>query len=548
MKRPVFRLVCALVALFGASLGLSSCADDLSTGVWVEPTVTLTRQSEPLITDSDVTRQTYRAGAENPYDAMPTSGEVNVLVIPVEFSGYRFADGVVKDIDTLFNGTDEETNYWKSVSSFYEESSFGKLDIKGTVSEVYFTNLTPEAFLKAPDPSGQSTNGTSSVVSLLRGAVAHYKSVHGSDSTKAFDRDGDGVIDGVYLIYSFYDYQTAEENGICANPTYWAFTARDTLAPDKDAPIASNFVWASYDFMYGAVKKGVGVDAHTYIHETGHMMGLDDYYNYDQINANANIPLKYRNFTPTGALDMMDYNILDHDCYSKFALGWTSPYLIDSSLDFPLTVTLRDSVSSNGDFIIIPDASSVYGGSAFGEYLMLELYAPTGLNALDSGTAYRGNRPKGFRSAGLKISHVDSRLVRVEGNTATYVNGVTKSDLASASPSGYYVVAASNTPSYSLEKEGYRLLHLLESGASLTFDNYDEANGTAYDSVSYATDFTLFSGNAKRNGFSMDRFASFFENGAKFNDGNEFGYSLKVNKVRSSSEGACEASITISKN
>lgn len=532
-----------LLALIGASLSLGGCGKNVSSLAWVDPTVTLTREAAPSLTNHDLIKQTFRSVSANPYGAMPSKGNANVLVVPVEFDNYKFDEKTLTDINTLFNGTDEDTGYWKSVSSFYKESSFEQLSINATVGEVYSMDMAPSAFMKIPDSDGKSVDYTSSVVALVRKVVDAYKTDHGADSTKAFDADADGVIDGVYLIYSFYDYQTAAENSISANNTYWAFTARDTVAKNVDSPSASNFVWASYDFMYAGVKKGTGVDAHTYVHETGHMLGLDDYYNYDDIDSNENVAEKYRYYSPTGALDMMDYNILDHDCYSKFALGWTSPYVATPTLDFPVTVTLQDSVSSNGDFIIIPDYTSSYNGTSFGEYMMLELYAPTGLNALDTASSYRSSRPRGFLSAGVKITHVDARIGKYNGGVFTYDETPTAAEFAASTASGYYNTVASNTPSRSGEKEGYRLIHLLESSGTLTFDNLTaKKNG-----YSYANDTTLFTAADGHNRFSMKKFSSFFENGTKFNNEHDFGYSIRVNGVKKDGDGVYKASITINR-
>ena len=43
----------------------------------------------------------------------------------------------------------------------------------------------------------------------------------------------------------------------------------------------NNFSYASFGFMFdGTTKNGIQLDAHTFIHETGHQMGLDDYYSF----------------------------------------------------------------------------------------------------------------------------------------------------------------------------------------------------------------------------------------------------------------------------
>jgi M6 family metalloprotease-like protein len=539
--------------LMGLALSLSACGDNVSTGVWVDPTADLVKTASSAITYHDVASQIYRTGSSYPYNAMPSKGNVNVLVVPIEFKNYPFAQTVVgtdgtdnhrlTDLNTLFNGSDEETKYWKSLSGFYKESSFDQLNITATIASVYEMNQTPEEFLTPPE-NGKSYDGTSKIVALMRTVITDYKTKNGADSTKKFDSDGDGVIDGLYLIYSCYDYQRAKKHNLDENESYWAFSTNDNSAPNIESPVGGNFMWASYDFMYTGVAEKKGVDSHTFVHETGHLLGLDDYYNYDDIENNEKTAPKYRRFAPMGALDMMDYNILDHDIWSKFALGWASPYVVDSSIKLPVTVTLKDSVSSKGDFLIIPSVSG-YNGTAFGEYLVVELYAPTGLNALDATTSYGSTRPKGFKTPGVKIYHVDSRLAKIVANVGTYDEAPTLAKLAASKSGDYYNVLANNTPSYSADNPGYRLIHLLESNGVLTFDNYDASTGKDLTTSSYANDSTLFSGSEGHNRFSMKRFSSFFENGTKFNNGQAFPYSIRINQVKTDSEGASSVSLTI---
>ncbi|MFA6662467.1 MAG: hypothetical protein WCS56_05495, partial [Bacilli bacterium] len=64
-------------------------------------------------------------------------------------------------------------------------------------------------------------------------------------------------------------------------------------------------------------EKGKGiVDAHTFIHETGHLLGAEDYYNYRGTSQ------------PLGGLDMMDYNIGDHNLWTKMEYGWVDPIVV----------------------------------------------------------------------------------------------------------------------------------------------------------------------------------------------------------------------------
>jgi hypothetical protein len=187
------------------------------------------------------------------------------------------------------------------------------------------------------------------------------------------------------------------------------------------------YAWASYDFMY----EGYGsseVDGHTYIHETGHVLGLDDYYSYTEGDWGA-----------AGGLDMMDYNVLDHNAYSKFFLGWSDPFVVDGT-KAATTINLSP-FESSGQFILINDE---WNGSAFDEYLAIEFYTPTGLNYQDSRVGgYPGNNVRGFTVPGIKIYHVDARLGLFSSTSGAFLS---YTDSAVGSASSYPFIAHSNSP------------------------------------------------------------------------------------------------------
>lgn len=101
----------------------------------------------------------------------------------------------------------------------------------------------------------------------------------------------------------------------------WAFTTANGRSQENLKYKVGTFSWGSYFFMtegnYQSLLTGFLPDAHTYIHETGHILGLEDYYSYANSKENPEYPV--------GGLDMMDYNIGDHMAFSKYLLNWISP-------------------------------------------------------------------------------------------------------------------------------------------------------------------------------------------------------------------------------
>ena len=84
------------------------------------------------------------------------------------------------------------------------------------------------------------------------------------------------------LIYGAPDYQVLGNNA----KNLWAYCYWTDNDANKNAPTSNVFFWASYDFMYPEYAGGANTtpglpDAHTYIHELGHCMGLEDYYDYN---------------------------------------------------------------------------------------------------------------------------------------------------------------------------------------------------------------------------------------------------------------------------
>ena len=348
----------------------------------------------------------------------PSVGEANIVVIPVWFTdsgNYITNSGKTKvreDIQKTYFGSNSDTG-WRSVKSYYEEESHGALTLNGVVSDWYTCNQTSKYY-------GNTEYGQDRTVDLVKTVSNWYFTQNPSKSRKDFDKDGDGYLDGVMLIYAAPDSQA----GGTSYENLWAYCywVQDTSLNSTNNPGANAFFWASYDFMYGdeVVAERTGksgatggdtshcsIDAHTYIHEMGHMFGLDDYYDYSQ------------QYTPAGSFSMQDYNVGGHDPFSSYALGWGKAYIPTESM----TINLKPFATS-GEMILLTPSFNKYN-SPFDEYILLEYYTPTGLNQFDTTYRYMNGYPKGSQEIGIRLWHVDARLFYYNSSYSSYGNSYT---------------------------------------------------------------------------------------------------------------------------
>lgn len=424
-------------------------------------------------------------------DSLPSTGTQNVLVVPVEFTDYPAsnlpggATAARNRIEKAFFGSASETD-WQSVKSYYYESSYGKLNITGEVLPWLNIGISSTS-LTTKDSNYNPTylDPTYYVLDVLKEKYP--------DKLKQYDKDKNGYVDSIFMVYSRpYD----------KSDLYWAYVFwYQGRTPNKYKPEPCVYGWASYHFLngYKSLPGSKGIDAHTYIHEFGHILGLDDLYNYDNSPENM-----------SGGIDMMAYNIIDHNMFHKYALDWATPIVPVEDT----TIKLRPAHES-GDFMIVRND---FIDSAFSEYLLIEYYQPKGLNYKDSHITYPGNGAKGFTENGVRIWHIDARLFKFDYNdNLVNPNNV----LTDIEPwDGYYYtdIGASNTPSRSL-KSGVHFVHLMEAGGSNTFRTGGTANNN-----------TLF-----KQGDSFVASSKFFVNGTKFNDGTRVGYRIDIGELTADS-------------
>ncbi|MCR5092079.1 MAG: hypothetical protein K6B51_05245 [Bacilli bacterium] len=333
-------------------------------------------------------------------NSLKAEGKIKILVVPVHIDGFeanRTASNIAK-IKDAFMG--KETAY-ESVTSFYKKSSYGKLDLQFDVlDDWYDSGLTLEEIYAR-------RNGDDCGTSWLAEDVVSYLRRSKDTSLQDYDGDKDGYLDSLWMVYDAPNRQNADypSTNPSIDPTLaWAFVTTSYLnsTGSLSFPVPKVYGWASFDFINDSGEDKV--DAHTMIHETGHMFGLNDYYSYGN---------SFK--TPLGCVDMMDNNIGDHNPFSKYALGWVEPKVVETETTIELS-----SFTETGDCLLIPSYN--WNGTAFDEYFMVEFVTPTGLNANDYSAPYSGNNLQGYSERGVRILHVDSRLARAGRGEVLWVD------------------------------------------------------------------------------------------------------------------------------
>lgn len=495
----------------------------------------------------------------NNENVCPSIGNVNLLVIPVHIPGDNtyYNEEVRKDIEEVFFGdsyASESQLGFSSLTEYFYESSYGQLNFQGKVTNWF--DLEEYTNIQFPSEITEGNDGTI-VTEILEKAVDWAESFENIDLSQ-YDNNKDGSIDGVWLVYDHLDWKTEYEIKKSSDPTYagaglntafWNFTGWDWLTvPNTNKPTTSAFSWASVSMMYtsycerntlGAPRlnnlSSIPLDSHVFIHETGHLMGLDDYYASDNDL-----------YHPVGKSTMMDQNVCDLDSYSKMLLGWVTPYVVYGTSE----ILIPTATSSKHGVIVIPTnheeiselveqaniqgttKNFVYEFNPFSEYIMIDLYSPDGLNEQDTFGKTIYGKDKGIETTGVRIYHVDSRIFKctivdtINGSLITYDSNNYTWDGTDLEGNEAVLMPISNqkieNSSFQLPEEfdNFDQIRLLEATQTNTFSN----NGVASSSTLFTT---------KTKDFDISLFGyQFFNSNYQFNSGEEIPFKINVKTLK----------------
>lgn len=316
---------------------------------------------------------TYSARATLPtrWKGMQTTGDAKILAVCVSFADTTSEDKLYTEaqLKSMIDGSGDEAQLfpganlkpYESLQAYYERSSYGALNI--TAGEKAYSCTLSEA----KDYYAKQENGDQVLLKEVLNKLDN-EGINYSDYDMA---PADGYIDGICINF-------AGENSDWGS-MWWSHASRYPAPEDKwDAVSAGNYMFLeTYD-----TRSSQGHQ--TLIHETGHMLGLPDYYHaYD-----SNLGIK--------TSDMMNDNSGDHNGFSKWLLGWIQEGQIvritkDSAGETGATVGLtalstEDEQLSSDDklmAVIAPTDTSIYS-----EYFVVE-YDENGVGNHDGETGHR---------------------------------------------------------------------------------------------------------------------------------------------------------------
>jgi M6 family metalloprotease-like protein len=299
-----------------------------------------------------------KAGSAAKTKRLPSTGRQRVFALLVGFADYpgRNAPG---EIDRRLFGTGSGAEFpYESLRNFYLRSSFGLLELEGVTLGWYTTPYRRSSV-------DQSDAGREA---LIREVIGHFDD-RGHDFSQ-YDNNGDGAVDYFLVFYAGPRQEWGD---------FWWGYQRDF--GDGDFRV-DGLRLGAYSWQWESSEVGGPFSAVVAIHETGHALGLPDYYDYDDgVGPSGGL----------GGLDMMDNNWGDHNAFSKFLLGWVEPTAVNEGIQ-RLTIRASD---ETGEAVVMMHGDPV--NHPFDEYFIAQYRR-------------RSGNDSGYPADGILIWHVDARV------------------------------------------------------------------------------------------------------------------------------------------
>ncbi len=265
---------------------------------------------------------------------MPSLGDVKVFALLIDFSDHpaKSTSGFVHS--GLYGNGNVANAPHESLANYYTRASYGQLDLSHGATFGWYRPAVARSAVEQTTPGRDS---------LIKEALLHFDA-QGHDFSQ-YDNNNDGVIDYFLVIW------TGPNNGW--SNFWWGYQTRYSVPSFKLDDVSLG----KYSWQWESRNNDTAFNPSTVIHETGHALGLPDYYDYDDsIGPRGGI----------GAMDIMHSQRGDHNCFSKWVLDWVTPTVISSgsqSLNLLASGTAKDCV------VAWPGLAS---GSPFSEFFVIQ--------------------------------------------------------------------------------------------------------------------------------------------------------------------------------
>ena len=305
--------------------------------------------------------------------------KLHALALLVDFSDNKGSRPAADFQKMLFDATNPN-----SMTSYYSKISRGALQVSGDV----------KGYVRAPKPytfytdgqSGTGNNFPKNTPGLLQDALTVFTA---TNSLAPYDTDGDGFVDGIFLIHA--------GGGAEAEP---------------NATKRKNMIWShKWTLPTPFVKNGVKVFAYStepedgkvgvFCHEFGHVLGLPDLYD----TSNRSEGVGDWCLMGGGSWGNGGANPTRMSCWCLQRLGWAKPTAITGTKTLTIPTLELDPAA----------CYRLWTGGAVGpEYFLIENRQTTGMD-------------KYLPGSGLAVWHIDERQ---SGNTnpLAYMVGLVQAD------------------------------------------------------------------------------------------------------------------------
>lgn len=442
----------------------------------------------------------------NDFDSGYVDGdtETSILVIPINIPkslrktnarATEWNRDWIEAIEDVYTNPDSPYDY--SVIPYFEQASFGKKEFDNYVAPVFEADRYTQSQI-------ENDSSLQTLLRIFMDALKKTQDEYGDGFEERFDRNGDGYVDSLNFITNVYGSPST------------------TLWPHSAGPyyeIAGHLGIGRYTVTNTVHCQSEGFNV--IIHELSHTFGIDDYYDYS-----------YTGTSYIGSFDMQESNIGDWNAFSKFTVGWGTPYIINDEKD-ETTITVG-SQNATGEYIVIAAEPWNLESSPFNEYFLLELISDAGNNKNAIGNYIRTQDGKSY---GVRMFHANGTLCKVmpfSGSSAeSYGIIKTFEDAELLKEEDIYKpqLACNNTVEGDSRPgvRGYENIPLLQVISKTGNNHFVNRKGWM---DSYLTSADLFyTGDT----FTFDRYSTFLTKDAKpqeaMNDGTYFPFSITFDDV-----------------